>query len=56
MTKVKTWKVTWETTTRGHTKKESAHYASKEAAQAACDDLVSRGLVDYQPEIEESEL
>ena len=51
-----TYKVTWEITTRGHTKKESAHYATREAAQAAVDDLVARGVVDYQPEIEESEL
>jgi hypothetical protein len=54
--KVKTYKLTWETTTRGKTKKESAHYSSKEAAQRIADDLVRRGLVNYQPEIEESEI
>jgi hypothetical protein len=54
--KVKTHKLTWELTTRGHTKKESAHYETREKAQRVADDLVARGLVDYQPEIEESEI
>ena len=53
---MKTYKLTWESTTRGHTKRESAHYACKEAAQAAADDLIKREKVDCQPEIEESEI
>ena len=55
MNKQKTYKLTWETTTKGRTKKESAHYTTKEAAQKAADELVRRELVDSQPEIEESE-
>ena len=49
-----TYKLTWESTNRGKTKRESAHYASWEAAQTEADDLVTRGRADFQPEIEES--
>ena len=51
--KQKTYKLTWQTTTRGKTKCESAHYATMEAVQKAADELVSCELVDCQPEIEE---
>jgi len=51
-----TWKLTWQITTRGHIKRESAHYTTREAAQKASDELVRRELVESQPEIEESEI
>jgi len=53
---MKTYKLTWQTTTRGKTKREVAHYATREAAQKASDELVRRELVESQPEIEESEI
>ena len=50
------WKVSWETTVKGKTRREHAFYTTREAAQHVADELVASGKVDYQPEIEQSQL